>query len=71
MTNYQFILDEIVGQMAEWLIDEQGLSMREALARIYNSDTYTKLLDPANGLAAQSDGYIYDRLVSEQTTDIQ
>lgn len=65
MNNYLFTLEDIVGQMATWLIDEQGLSPREALTRIYNSDTYTKLLDPANGLAAQSTGYIYDRLTNE------
>ena len=46
-------------------MDEQGMTMQQALSAVYNSRTYTHLQDTATGLMAQSDAYIYDCLMEE------
>lgn len=45
--------------------DENGMTRIDALRTIYNSMTYIKLQDTANGLFAQGTPYIYDCLMQE------
>lgn len=67
MNEELYTLEEITTQLATWLMDEKGMSMREALSRVYNSKLYTKLQDSSNGLMAQSDAYLYDVLEKEMS----
>lgn len=59
------MIEDITAQMATWLIDENGMTRIDALRTIYNSMTYIKLQDTANGLFAQGTPYIYDCLMHE------
>lgn len=65
MNDELFTLEEITIQLATWLMDEQGMTMQQALSTVYNSRTYTHLQDTSTGLMAQSDAYIYDCLMEE------
>lgn len=65
MDEKQLMIEDITAQMATWLIDENGMTRIDALRTIYNSMTYIKLQDTANGLFAQGTPYIYDCLMQE------
>lgn len=64
----EFTIEELVKELALRLMDERGLSMKEALDTIYNSDTYTKVLDQRTGLFSQSTAYVYSILETEILT---
>ena len=70
MTNSKatFMIEELVKELALQLMNEHNLSMKEALDTIYNSDTYTKVLDLRTGLFSQSTAYVYSILKSEILT---
>ena len=64
----EFAIEELVKELALRLMDERGLSMKEALDTIYNSETYTKILDLRTGLYSQSTTYVYSFLENEILT---
>ena len=63
-----FMTEELVKELALRLMDERGLTMKQALDTIYNSETYTKLLDEHIGLYSQSTAYVYSILETEILT---
>lgn len=63
-----FMIEELVKELALRLIGECGLSMKEALNRVYNSETYGKILDLQTGLFSQSTAYVYSILETELLT---
>ena len=63
-----FMTEELVKELALRLMDERGLTMKQALDTIYNSETYTKLLDESIGLYSQSTAYVYSILETEILT---
>lgn len=63
-----FMTEELVKEMALRLMDERGMTMKQALDTIYNSETYTKLLDERTGLYSQSTAYVYSILETEILT---
>ena len=46
-------------------MEDEMLSINEAIALFYNSETFTKLSDPATGLYAESSAYVYEILKTE------
>ena len=68
MSNSTFMIEELVKELALRLIEERGLSMKEALDFVYNSDTYSKILDLRTGLFSQSGSYVYSILDTEMLT---
>ena len=64
----EFTIEELVKELALRLMEERGFSMKEALDTIYNSDTYTKVLDLRTGLYSQSTAYVYSILETEILT---
>lgn len=63
-----FMIEELVKELALCLMDERGMTMKQALDTIYNSETYTKLLDERTGLFSQSTVYVYSILETEMLT---
>lgn len=63
-----FMIEELVKELALRLMDERGLTMRQALDTVYNSETYTKVLDLRTGLFSQSTTYVYSILETEILT---
>ena len=61
----KFLIDNLVDDMARYLVEDKGISMIEALDIVYNSQTYEKINDLATGLYYQSSGYNYDMLKHE------
>ena len=64
----EFAIEELVKELALRLMEERGFSMKEALDTIYNSETYTKVLDLRTGLYSQSTAYVYSILETEILT---
>ena len=63
-----FMIEELVKELVIRLMDERGMMMKQALDTIYNSETYTKLLDERTGLFSQSTVYVYSILETEMLT---
>ena len=64
----EFVIEDLVKELALRLMEERGLSMKEALDTIYNSETYTKVLDLRTSLFSQSTAYVYSILETEILT---
>lgn len=64
----EFVIEELVKEMTLRLMDERGLTMKQALDTIYNSETYTKILDLRTSLYSQSTTYVYSFLENEILT---
>ena len=60
-----FLVDELTQDIAKMLIDDRHCNIAEALNIIYNSNTYSKLEDPATGLYYQGAVYLYAMLCKE------
>ena len=63
-----FMIEELVKELILRLMDERGLTMKQALDTVYNSDTYMKVLDERTGLFSQSTTYVYSILETEILT---
>ena len=59
------MIEELVKELVLKLMEEQNMSMSEALDAVYNSDTYTKIVDLGTGLFSQSTVYVYSILKRE------
>ena len=62
------MIEELVKELSLRLMSERGMSMREALDMVYNSETYAKILDLRTGLFSQSTVYVYSILETELLT---
>ena len=63
-----FMVEELVKELSLRLMSERSLSMKEALDTVYNSETYSKVLDLRTGLFSQSTAYVYSILETEILT---
>ena len=63
-----FMVEELAKEMVLLLIEEKGMTMREALHALYTSDTYMRLTETDNQLYTQSTGYVYEYLEKELAT---
>lgn len=61
----QFLIEELTNDVAHMLVEDYGMSIPQALEKIYNSRTYEKLEDANTGLYYQGGVYIFDMLREE------
>ncbi len=62
---FQNMKENIVKDMISRLIEERGLSMKDAFDVVYTSRLFEKLSNPKTGLYFQSSGYVYSFLIEE------
>lgn len=60
-----YLTEGITKDIISYLMEDEMLSINEAIALFYNSETFTKLSDPATGLYAESSAYVYEILKTE------
>lgn len=65
MSRDSFMIEELVKDLVLKLMEEQKMSITDALDTVYNSDTYEKILDLGTGLYSQSTAYVFDILKRE------
>lgn len=68
MTKETFMIEEISKDIVLLLMEEQGMSLEEAMRTLYTSDTYDRLSNTRTGLYTQSTAYVYEYLEKELTT---
>ena len=68
MSRETFMIEELVKELALRLMKEKGLTMKQALDTVYNSETYGKVIDTRTGLFSQSAVYVYSILEKEILT---
>ena len=65
----QFMIECITTELTEYVMRDNHIGMKEALDMVYNSETYSKLLDTNSGLYYQSPLLIYDIFKEEQVNN--
>ena len=68
MTKETFMIEEISKDIVLLLMEEQGMSLEEAIRTLYTSDTYDRLSNTRTGLYTQSTAYVYEYLEKELVT---
>jgi hypothetical protein len=61
----QTMIETAIGLSAEYLVEDRGMSVEDALDVVYNSAVYERLLDRSTGLYRESPAYIYELLNRE------
>lgn len=61
-SEFQYIKGHILTQMIQILMEEQHLSLEEAMDKVYTSELLEKLSDPKTGLYLQSPRYLLSYL---------
>ena len=62
---FEFLKLKLTEELVAILMEEKGLSIEEAFAVLYRSQTYAWLSDPNTKLHFQSAGYVYSLLEEE------
>ena len=65
MSQESFMIEELVKDLVLKVMENDRTSMSKALDIVYNSDTYSKILDLETGLFSQSATYVYSILQRE------
>ena len=61
----QYLTEGITKDIIFYLMQDYDMDMKEAIAILYNSDTFQKLSDEATGLFIESSAYVYEILKTE------
>jgi hypothetical protein len=56
----QFLIETLCEELVPMIMEEYNLSDREALDKLYKSNTFSKLEDPQTGLYFQGAVYVFD-----------
>jgi outer membrane biogenesis lipoprotein LolB len=59
---YEYLKSLLTARIIQILVEENGMSMTDAFDKVYSSDIFKKLSDPATGLYLQSPRYIMSYL---------
>ena len=62
---FEFLKLKLTEELAAILVEERGLSIEDAFAVLYRSQTYARMSDPASKLYYQSAGYVNSLLEEE------
>ncbi len=65
MSKETFMIESLTCDVIGLLMEEQGLSMRQAMDAFYHSRTFGALSTPETGLYFQSPAYILDEYQNE------
>ena len=65
----QYLIEQLVHDMAMMLMSDFGYDMQEAINAIYQSKTFSKIEDPDTGLYYQGSVYVYSFLKEELAVD--
>ena len=61
----RYLTEGIVKDIVSYLMEDERLSMTEAIALFYNSETFARLSDPKTGLYVESSAHVYEILKAE------
>jgi hypothetical protein len=61
----QYLIEGITGDIIYYLMEENDMSLKDAMGKVFYSVLYEKLNDPETGLYQESSAYNYDLLKDE------
>lgn len=61
----EYLTDQIVSEMTQYLIDDYGYTLQQAMSIIYQSHVLTLLQQEDDELYIQSPSYVYELLLKE------
>lgn len=67
MSKISYMTESLTRDIIARLIEEKGMTMRQAMDVVYKSNTYAALSNPETGLYFQSPVYVYEDLEKELT----
>ena len=66
MSKPEMLMEYITQDIVAWLMDDEHLTMEEALRRFYTSEIFSKLNDPDTGLYLDAPISVYRLFQDEQ-----
>ena len=66
MSKQKMLAELITGDIISYMMDDQKISLVEAMRQFYASETFAKLIDTETGLYRESSPYVYDIFKAEQ-----
>jgi hypothetical protein len=61
----EVLIQYTIGDLAKYLMEDQGMLITDALNIVYNSNTYQLLLNEETGIYRESSAYVYEILKKE------
>ena len=65
MEKVKQMMEYMIQDLIEIITEDQRLEYDKAMAVLYNSQIYDKIMDPETGLYMESPGYVYGLLQDE------
>lgn len=65
---FAYLKEAVTKEITEYLIQDFGLNISEALDVVYESETFLKLSNPDTGLYFRGSKYVYSYLLDELKT---
>lgn len=62
------MIEALTRDLISQIMEEQSLSMFEAMDKVYLSKTFEALSNPDTGLYFQSAAYLYDEFIHEESS---
>lgn len=66
MSKQELLIECTTGDLVGFIMEEEKVSMLDAMQRLYNSEVFLKLNDTTTGLYLESPAYVYDIYKSEK-----
>lgn len=63
--NFDFLVEYITAKVVEWIIQDENISLENALLMFHNSETFDKLCNQQTDMYIESPAYIYEVFKSE------
>ena len=63
----QLLVDFVTMDLIRFLMEDYGLSMEDAMDRVYYSKAFSKITDPETGLYLYGSAHVYERFKGELT----
>lgn len=63
------LMEYATQDLVAMLVERQGLTLEDAMQRVYHSQLYTKLLDQETGLYLEGSEYLYGLLAEESSVN--
>ena len=65
MSKINYMIESLTRDLVVRLMDEKGITLRQAMDVVYKSNTFKVLSNPDTGLYFQSPVYVYEELANE------
>lgn len=67
---FKYLKEGLTADIVQYLMKDYHLDMETALNTLYDSDTYSKIINPMTGLYCQGSRYVYTYLQNELQTGV-